>query len=825
MKVDYIKDKDKEQVAFEATRILFQNTQKSFIAAVFVAIIMLFSTERYVSSSAALKWIGIILLTYFARTGVVYFFDQDRNQEKNAKNWLNTFRLASIGCGVAWGLAAYFVMPMDNAQLQAVLVLAMAGVCAGAIISLSLDSVASMLFAASLWLTASPVFLTQENKASSAMFVLLAAFIIFVGVASKQLARGLKDSIYLRFSAETKEKEISHLTQRQSLHLQHTPMGVIEWDENLNVVAWNNACKDIFGYTVAEALGKHVSFFIPNIIKMHTQQILQMLEHDRNDVTQLHDSNGKVIYCEWHNTVLKNQLGDMVGMASLVQNKTEFINSQEKIYQLAYFDALTNLPNRGLLLDRINQTLAASKRNNTYSMLAFIDLDHFKAINDIKGHDAGDHLLKTIAQRLQKNMRAQDTAARLGGDEFVLVLSDIGKTKKQAEAYTRKIIDKISLAINAPVQFDDYQHLCSASIGVCMFNDDRLDATELLRRADVAMYLSKKQGRNAYQFYDDLLLPEYEYQLKLKHDLNHALASNEFELHLQGQYNRDSEITGAEVLLRWQHTELGMVMPNCFIPLAEETGAIVPIGAWVLTQACNLLKKWQTNKLSENLMISVNVSAVQFNHPDFIQQVEKAIQQSGCDATKLCIELTESSVISNIEESITKMYQIKAMGVSLAIDDFGTGYSSLSALKNLPLNELKIDRSFVKDFTKNPIDLTIVQTILQMGKNLNLRIVAEGVENESQMAYLSNYGCNMFQGYFFAKPCSISSFEQALLPTKLVKKIKSTSQASNKLAADAKVSKSSPAILIKQADFTQQDKSENNFNHGFNLGTVDYIAH
>jgi diguanylate cyclase (GGDEF)-like protein/PAS domain S-box-containing protein len=753
---------NKELVGFEASRILFQNTQKSFIAAIFVAIIVLFSTERYVSTSAAIKWVSILLLAYFARAIVAYFFNEDTQQQKNAKNWLNALRLTCIGCGVAWGLAAHFIMPVHNAELQAFLVLAMAGVCAGALINLSLDTISASLFTTSLWITASPVFFANDNKSTAAIFTLLAAFIIVVGLASKQLARGLKDSIHLRFIAETRESELAHLTKRQSLHLQNTPMGVVEWDEDLNVVTWNKACINIFGYTAAEAIGKHISFFMPNLINMQAQQVIGRLEYENNKLIQLLNKKNELIYCEFSNTVLRNMQGQFVGMASLVQNKTEFITAQEKIHQLAYFDVLTNLPNRGLLLDRINQTLATSKRSNSYSMLAFIDLDHFKAINDIKGHDAGDYLLKTIATRLQKNMRAQDTAARLGGDEFVLVLSDIGNNKQQAQAYSEKIIKKIAQAINAPVQFDDYQHQCSASIGLCLFNDDNLDATELLRRADVAMYLSKKQGRNAYQFYDEAKLPDYEYQLKLKHDLNHALANNQLELYLQGQYNRNSEVTGAEVLLRWQHPTLGMIMPNDFIPLAEETGAIVPIGAWVLEQACSLLEKWQDDETSSRLMISVNVSAVQFNHAGFIQQVEHAIQQSACDATKLCIELTESAVMSNIEEAISTMHQIKTMGVSLAIDDFGTGYSSLSALKNLPLNELKIDRSFVKDFTKNPIDLTIVQTILQMGKNLNLRIVAEGVETEGQMAYLSNYGCNIFQGYFFAKPCNIHQFEQDL---------------------------------------------------------------
>lgn len=808
------------QVNFEAIRILFHNAQKSFIAAFFVAISLLFLVEKQPSTSATYIWVSIMLLAYFSRATVVHLFNKDKQQEKNANNWLNAFRVASVACGIAWGLVTHLILPLNSgADLQVLLVLAIAGVCTGALINLSLDTLSATLFSLFMWLTASPVFFSHQSKASSAVFIMLGIFITFIGFASRQLAHGLKDSIYLRFSAETKEKELANLTQRQSLHLAHTPMGVIEWDENLTVVAWNNACTNIFGYTTTEAIGKHVSFFMTELNNMHTQQIIGRLEHENNKLKQLLNKNNTVIYCEFLNTVLKNKLGEIVGMASLVQDKSDFITAQEKIHQLAYYDVLTSLPNRGLLLDRINQVLAACKRNNTYSMLAFIDLDHFKAINDIKGHEAGDHLLKAVAQRLQQNMRSQDTAARLGGDEFVLVLSDIGKTQQQAEAYSKKIIKKIADAINLPVQFDDYQHQCSASIGICLFNDESADATELLRRADVAMYLSKKQGRNAYQFYDDAKLPQYEHQLKLKHDLNHALAGNQFELYLQGQYNRNSEIIGSEVLLRWQHPELGMIMPNDFIPLAEETGAIVPIGAWVLKQACALLKKWQNDQLSKNLMISVNVSAVQFNHADFIQQIEKTIQQSACDASKLCIELTESAVIGNLEESILKMHQIKALGVSLAIDDFGTGYSSLSALKNLPLNELKIDKSFVKDFTKNPVDLTIVQTILQMGKNLHLRIVAEGVETESQMAYLSNYGCSMFQGYFFSKPCSVSTFEKALLPTKLGKQTNHFASA-NKHTDNANVSSLNAVVLFKEKNLQPESLANTH-----NISTVDNLTH
>ncbi len=791
----------KQQIEFEATHLLFNNAKRSFVAAFIVAIALIILIKDDIRPSYLLAWVCLIVSSYLARTAVVHLFIHDKYQDQYMQKWLARFRLATVCCGISWGFAAYFILMIHTMQVLALIVLILAGVCAGAIINLSLDNKSTALFSAGVWMTAAPAFLYTRNDVATIIFMMLAVFILFIGVASKQLAKGLIQSIRLRLDAENSEKEISYLTQRQSLHLEHTPMGVIEWDAHLNVIAWNKACVDIFGYSSSEAIGMHISFFMPALDGMHTEHIIGRLKQENNQLKQLLNVNNQIVHCEFSNTMLHNENGRFVGMASMVQNKTEFIASQEKIYQLAYFDSLTGLPNRGLLIDRINQTLTRSKRSNSYNMLAFIDLDHFKAINDIKGHNAGDHLLQVIAHRLQDNVRAHDTAARLGGDEFVLVLSNIGSNLQQAEAYSRKVIEKIAQMINAPVQFEGYQHECSASIGICLYNDDSLDVTELLRRADVSMYLSKKQGRNAYQFYDNNQQPNYEYQLRLKHDLNNALANNQLELYLQGQYNRDSKVTSAEVLLRWKHPELGMVMPNDFIPLAEETGAIVPIGFWVIKQACSLLKTWQAEQSSKKLMISVNVSAVQFNHADFVKEVAQAIQESGCDATKLCLELTESSVIMHIEESIKKMHLIKAMGVSLAIDDFGTGYSSLSALKTLPLDELKIDRSFVKDFTKDPVDLTIVQTILQMGKNLNLRIVAEGVETESQMNYLSNYGCSMFQGYFFAKPCTIANFEELFYQKdKIITPI-------NKAA---KAKKSNDSKPLASTELLSEDKDENN---------------
>ena len=431
------------------------------------------------------------------------------------------------GPDLAWGAAGFLTFPHNHIAYQTMLALFVTGICAGGLINYSIDKLTAALFTAGAFSLIIPAYLSEQNTILKVVAIMMLIFIAYVAVACKKLAAGILSNITLRIEAENQQKQIAQLSERQNFHLAHTTLGLIDWDANLTITAWNKACTDILGYSVEEAIGMHISFIMPDMINKPAAHIMHAMTATNNNASlrEIVHKDGNKVYCEWFNTPLKNEAGELIGIATLVQDKTDFIADQEKIYQLAYYDSLTNLPNRGLLIDRINQTLAASKRKKTYSLIAFIDLDHFKAINDVKGHDAGDLLLKTIANRLQNNIRQQDTAARLGGDEFVLVLSDIGCTQQEAEDYGKAIIEKISKAIHAPINFEDYQHQCSASIGVSLFNDDSLDANELLRRADVAMYLSKKQARNAYQFYDDAQLPKYEYTLKLKHDLNHALAN------------------------------------------------------------------------------------------------------------------------------------------------------------------------------------------------------------------------------------------------------------------------------------------------------------
>ncbi len=753
------------QINAEVVALLFKDTNKALFAAIVSCIVLLFALRNSLPTKPTVLWVAVLLGAYLIKFICNARYSQSITKTSHSRTWLKYFRLSSGLCGLAWGSACLFIFPQHNTELQAFLALIIAGICAGALINYSIDIKTAIYFVGGAALLASPAYIIETSFFSIAILIMAYIFTSYVALASRRLAHGLLDNITLRVNAENQKNEISALTQRQSLHMEHTPMGVIEWDANLIITSWNKACISIFGYSTDEALGQHASFLMSELnSKAANSHIVEtFLAQDQGNLKKILHKNGDSIYCELFNTIIKDRhVDEIVGYASLLQDKTAFVHAQEKIHQLAYYDALTSLPNRGLLLDRLNQAITTCERTECYAMLMFIDLDHFKTINDIKGHAAGDFLLKTIASRMQNAIRKQDTVARMGGDEFVLVFGEIGQSMDKARTFSHQIVEKISQSIKIPVDYDAYQHQSSASIGICLFKDNKLGADELLRRADMAMYIAKKKGRNCYEHYDESMQPKYDYQMQLKQDLNHALANNQMQIFLQGQFNKDSKYIGAEILLRWFHPQLGLIMPGDFIPIAEESGLIIPIGNWVLQQACVLIKKWEASPVTSNLSLSVNVSALQFNHTQFIDQVENAVKLAHCDASKLCIELTESAVIQNIDDVAIKMRRLRSMGISLAIDDFGMGYSSLSILKGLPLNELKIDRSFVNDMVKSEVESSIVQTILQMGQNLKLRIVAEGVETEHQMASLQNFGCGLFQGYFFERPCEVMVFEKNL---------------------------------------------------------------
>ncbi|MBI3221658.1 MAG: EAL domain-containing protein [Nitrosomonadales bacterium] len=394
--------------------------------------------------------------------------------------------------------------------------------------------------------------------------------------------------------------------------------------------------------------------------------------------------------------------------------------------------------------------------------LLFLDLDNFKNINDTQGHVIGDQLLVEVAHRLQGCVREGDSVARLGGDEFVVVLEELSSLATEAAGQAELIAEKIRIELSYPFVLGDFECKSTSSIGISLFRGHLENLKELLMHADVAMYQAKSAGRNSVRFFDPTMQMALEARAVMETDLHHALKEQQFQLHYQIQVDSLRRPQGAEALLRWKHPQRGMVSPGEFIPLAEETGLIVQIGLWVLRAACAQLKVWQQNAHTRELRLAVNVSAKQFRQPDFVDQVQAVLQESGAMPSHLKLELTESTVLEDVQDTIAKMRALKLLGISFSMDDFGTGYSSLQYLKQLPLDQIKIDQSFVRDIVSDPNDAAIVQAIIAMTEALALNVIAEGVETAAQYQFLDEHGCHNFQGYLFSKPLPVEQFESLL---------------------------------------------------------------
>ena len=457
-------------------------------------------------------------------------------------------------------------------------------------------------------------------------------------------------------------------------------------------------------------------------------------------------------------TAVKDQDGTVVNYVASLADITKSKLAEEEIRNLAFFDPLTRLPNRRLLQDRLQQALASSGRSGKEGALLFIDLDNFKTLNDTLGHDIGDILLQQVAQRLESCVRQGDTVARLGGDEFVVMLEGLSEQRLEAAEQTEMVGEKILDLLNQPYRLGRHEYHSTPSIGATLFIDYQQPIENLLKQADIAMYQAKTAGRNTLRFFDPRMQETIKVRAALESELRSALELGQFRLYYQMQVDSAGRRLGAEALIRWLHPERGLVSPVEFIPLAEETGLILPIGQWVLETACAQLKSWQQNAETRELLLSVNVSSKQFRQPQFATLVSKIVRQYGIDPKLLKFELTESMLLDNIDDTITTMNALKEVGVRISLDDFGTGYSSLQYLKRLPITQLKIDQSFVRDIAVDSSDKAIVSTVIAMAHSLGLDVIAEGVETEVQRKFLFNMGCIHYQGYLFGKPVPVEQF-------------------------------------------------------------------
>jgi diguanylate cyclase (GGDEF)-like protein/PAS domain S-box-containing protein len=541
--------------------------------------------------------------------------------------------------------------------------------------------------------------------------------------------------------------------------------GMLVTDANRVILRVNSAFSQITGYTEDEIIGKHPG-------------MLSSGRHDMDFYASMWESivntgswegdvwnrrkNGEVYPAHLTFTAVKGRDGTIVNYVATLVDITSRKSAEEEIQHLAYYDSLTGLPNRRLLMDRLSQALVTSARGKGGGAILFLDLDHFKTLNDTLGHDVGDLLLKQVSERLTSCVREGDTVARIGGDEFVIMLEGLSESIFEAARQAELICEKILNALNQAYQLNSYEYHSTTSIGATLFSGHEIESDELLKQADIAMYQSKTAGRNAIRFFDPVMQEVINNRALLERELHKAFDNDQFQLHYQLQVNNLGQALGAEALIRWMHPERGMVLPFHFISLAEEIGLILPIGKWVIETACSQLKVWQQSKFTKDIVLSINVSAKQFRQADFAEQIQDAVNRHGINPALLKLELTESLLLEDVEEIIATMTTLRETGVQFSLDDFGTGYSSLMYLKRLPLNQLKIDQSFVRDLITDVSDQAIVHTIIAMAKSLSLDIIAEGVETEEQLQFLLNKGCTCYQGYLFGRPLPIQQFEDLL---------------------------------------------------------------
>ncbi|WP_018995363.1 EAL domain-containing protein [Thioalkalivibrio sp. ALJ2] len=586
------------------------------------------------------------------------------------------------------------------------------------------------------------------------------------GTGSPRSLRGLTLDVtaHRRATAALKESE-----NRYQDVVNHISEVIFRTDAEGRWTLLNPAWESLTGFPVEETLGKPMCAFVDPEDQDDAQNFCDTLleggTHAQSEEIRLRTHDGSHRWVSIYASARFDEDGQIMATFGTMMDISDRKEAEEEIRRLAFFDGLTGLPNRTLLHDRLGQALANTARSRHHGAVLFIDLDNFKDINDTLGHAVGDDLLRQVARRMEDSVREADTLARLGGDEFVVILNDLhpdpARAATEAEAVGRKLIN----LLREPFELAGQNRHVTPSIGATLFSGHSLGVEEVLKQADLAMYRAKNAGRNTVRFYDPGLHRAVEARFELENELRHALDEDRFTIVYQPQVEADGRVIGAELLLRWPHPQRGAISPGEFIPIAEQTGLIVPIGRKVLRTACAQLAAWQHIAAFRELTLSVNISARQFRNKHFVQQLREILQETGAPGNRLKLELTESMLLEEIDTVVVHIDELRTLGVEFALDDFGTGYSSLAYLKQLPLAQLKIDQSFVRDVLDDPNDAAIAQMVVNLAHTLDLDVIAEGVETAEQRAFLFGLGCRHFQGFLYGYPGDLSDLERAVLGT------------------------------------------------------------
>ncbi len=768
----------------QKTALLYRNSEIVLgVTIVNASLLAYVNTTLQASAAHALLWWSVLSGITAGRFLLTRSFRKAHPAAAAAPLWRRRYIAGTALAAAVWAVGTvWFVWnATDGASLFTGLVVA--GMVAGAVPTLAPVPAAFRIFTLSVLVPLAAAILLQADSVLDWAFgSMVVIFLAAVMLSARYLHEMLEVSIRLGLTqgrlagqleqardttkaalAERKRAEatMEASEQRSRIILQHSPTGILHYDNDLVVTYCNDRIVQMLHLSREQLLGCDMKALAdPRVLPALSAAIEGKEGAYEGELVV--SRSGTRVWVTMSCIAFHSDAGIDEGGIAFIEDITERRRTEDEIRNLAYYDPLTRLPNRRLMLDRLGQAMTASNRSLEFGALMILDLDHFKSINDTQGHDTGDRLLLEVAQRLTACLRQGDTVARLGGDEYVVVLEGLGDTEQVAATRAESVAEKIRLAINLPYVLggDKAEYFNTTSVGVTLFCGQGEMAETLLKQADLALYQAKGAGRNTIRFFNPAMQLAIETRTSLTAALRRGLEKGEFLLHYQPQVDRNGRLIGAEALLRWVSAEHGLISPAQFIPLAEESGLILTMGQWVLDTACAQLKTWARDLHMRDLRLSVNVSARQFHQPEFVRAVRQSLLASGADPARLKLELTESVVLDNVDTVVSRMRQMNALGVGFALDDFGIGYSSLSYLKRLPLDQVKIDQTFVRDIPGDPNDTAIVRAILAMSHSLGLEVVAEGVETEEQRKFLALHDCHAYQGYLFGRPVPIDEFEQ-----------------------------------------------------------------
>jgi diguanylate cyclase (GGDEF)-like protein/PAS domain S-box-containing protein len=752
-----------EKTAREQVYLLFINSMVPIIVSVLVAALLCWSLRAIISQPVLVAWFALFFSISIVRIVLLFLFKRQKIKYRYEKQWHWCFLIGTYAIAMLWGSASFVLFPEHNPSLQIIFFMIVVGMAAGGISSLcpSLPVVVGFLSLILLPLSVKMVLLDDSEALFKGFLVLLFWAITLIGAV--KISSNLRENIKLRLQSIDREKILKVNEQRYRHIFSNAPLGIFHYDAEGVIVDCNTEFVRIIGSSRELLIG------LKMFDSLQDQKMLDAIKDSLAIGESYYEGNytsitgNKTTPFRAFFKAINPTEQTTIGAVGIVEDFTEKKLSEEQIRHYASYDSLTGLPNRRLLLEYLNNEMARARRHGHYGALLFIDLDNFKTVNDSLGHSVGDKLLKVVAKRIKECTRREDTAARMGGDEFVIIINDLGDSIGLAAHKVRGIAEKISRHISIPCQIDEQELQITLSVGVSLFPKENKGVDDILKQADTAMYRAKDAGRNSIHFFLPKMQEAVDQRLRLNTEIKRALSEDQFALHYQPQVDLSGKLVGAEALLRWYHPERGIVLPGTFIALAEETGIMHEIGQWVLREACRQIKKWtDTGQLGATQTISINISGKEIATPDFVDKVSNILEKTGANPNHLGIELTEGSLISTGRDIVDKMMTLRQMGIKLSIDDFGTGYSSLSYLKSLPLTTIKIDRSFVNDIENASQDVVLVDTIIMMAHNLGLEIIAEGVETEQELLYLSERGCLVFQGYYFSKAVTVKTLTEIL---------------------------------------------------------------